>query len=182
MKVGAIGFLLILVLSTFTSDQSDFPIPVGRDNMLFYIQRTINKNTLIYELNLTEKNSVNVVEPIKTYWVNYATDGKEEPLNFVQRKYAYGLEYSIIDIGKQTFAFNFVSYKKQQLYLIKHEKTHRFGVYTKINKTTVKVNRIYVHIEGGSFWFPKVTYILLSGINNATGEPITEKIIPVRES
>lgn len=182
MKSALLASLLFFALLVPSADPAEFPVPTGKENMLFYVQRTFNKNTLIYELNLTENNTVNVNEPVKIYWVNYATDGKEEPLNYIQRKYAYGLEHLMTDPVKQTFCLNFVSYKKQLLYLIKNERTHKYGIYTKVNKNTLRVTRIFVNIDGGSFWFPKVTHILLSGINTATGEAITEKIIPVRES
>ncbi len=182
MKFGLYGFLFLFTLLLRSGDPAEFPVPNGKENMLFYVQRTFNKNTLIYELNLTKHNTVNVVEPVKIYWVNYATDGKEEQLNYIQKKYAYGLEHQMTDLVKQTFCLNFVSYKKQLLYLIKNERTQKYGIYTKVNKTTIRVERIFVNIEGGSFWFPKVTHILLSGVNAANGEPVTEKIIPIRES
>ena len=33
-----------------------FPIPTGNSRQLFYLQRTSNKNTLIYELNYKNGN------------------------------------------------------------------------------------------------------------------------------
>ena len=34
-----------------------------------------------------------ISQPIKVYWVNYATDKSKESLNFIQRRYAYGLDF-----------------------------------------------------------------------------------------
>ncbi|MCC6371551.1 MAG: DUF4833 domain-containing protein [Bacteroidia bacterium] len=144
--------------------------------MLFYVQRSINKNTIVYQLNYKDNNELNEKEPIRMYWINYATSGANEELNYIQRKYAYGLNVALIDNEKKTFAFNFVSYKKQTLYLIKGT-DKKYHVFSYFNNRLVQVNRIYVHIEGGSFWTPKVKYIEVDGKDPVKNEELTEKII-----
>lgn len=168
--------LLLLTSLSFTWFYNEaFPVPSGVKNMLFYVQRSLNKNTLIYQLNYAENGELNEKEPIKIYWINYATNSNAEELNYIQRKYAYGLSTMLIDNEKKTFAFNFVSYKKQMLYLIKsHDK--KYHAYSYFNNRLMQVNRIYVHIEGGSFWTPKVKYIEVSGKDPVKNEELTEKI------
>ena len=75
--------ILLLVFSSFTNNPGEkekkvFPKP-EKTNMLFYVQRTFNINTLIYELNIDDKQELNTTEPIKIYWVNYATNNSTEP-------------------------------------------------------------------------------------------------------
>ena len=151
-------------------------MPSGIKNMLFYVQRTINKNTIIYQLNVNENNELNEKEPISQYWINYAGKGDAEPLNFIQRKYAYGLNFQLTDKEKKTYSFHFVSYKKQLLYLIKAP-DKKYHVYSYFNNRLFLVNRIYVHIEGGSFWTPKVKYIEVFGKDPLKNEELVEKII-----
>lgn len=174
-----ISFALAVFLSLgfVSGDTGSFPTPTGFKNMLFYVQRSLNKNTIIYQLNTKENEEIDMNEPIKMYWVNYAGKGDVEQLNFVQRKYAYGLDAKIIDKEKKTFCFNFVSYKTQTLYLIKSVTDKKYHVYSYFNNKLVSLNRIYVHIEGGSFWYPRVKYIEVSGNDALKNEAFTQKII-----
>lgn len=113
------------------------------------------------------------------YWINYEKASDKEPLNYIQRKYAYGLTVNVLDAEKKTFFFNFVSYKKKFLYLIKSNSDKKYHVYYNHNNTKlVIVNRIYVHIEGGSFWTPKVMYIEIFAKDPVKNEELVEKIIP----
>jgi hypothetical protein len=176
--------ILLLVFGSFTKDpggkeKKEFPKPEKITNMLFYVQRTFNINTLIYELNLDEKQELNPTEPIKIYWVNYASNKASESLNYIQRKYAYGIEIKLIDAEKKSYVFNFVSYKKKKLYLIKSTIDNKYHVFTDINSKMVTLDRIFVQIEGGSFWVPHVKYIDISGKDlSKNNEEVVERVIP----
>ena len=97
-------------------EKKEFTEPKKTNNLLFYIQRSINISVINYVLNADEKGELNVTEPIKIYWENYASDGSIEPLNYIQRKFAYGIEVKMIDAEKKTFCLNFVSYKKKKYF------------------------------------------------------------------
>lgn len=175
--------ILLLLFGSFTTDpgggeKKEFPKPDKISNMLFYVQRTFNTNTLIYELNFDEKQGLNEAEPIKTYWINYATNKSTEPLNYIQRKYAYGLEVKLIDAEKKSYVFNFVSYKKKKLYLLKSPIDNKYHVFCDISGKTVALDRIFIQIEGGSFWVPHVRYIDISGKDLVKNEEVAERVIP----
>ncbi len=169
--------LVIFVFSGFISgDNGAMPVPNGINNMLFYVQRSLNKNTIIYQLNLNDKNELNEAEPIKIFWKNYATNGTVEPLNYVQKKYAYGIESFLSDKEKKIYTFHFVSYKKQLLYLAKTS-DKKYHVFSYFGSKLIVVQRVYVQINGGSFWTPRVKYIEVSGTDPVKNEPVTEKIV-----
>lgn len=168
--------ILFFKASSFKTPET-FPVPTGFKNMLFYVQRSINVNTIVYELNTSHNGEINKVEPIKYYWVNYSGASDIEPLNYIQKKYAYGLEVKLLDSEKLNYCFNFVSYKKQVLYLINTGDKH-YKVYSNFNGKMVVVNRIYVHIEGGGFWTPKIKYIEVLATDPQKNETVKEKIIP----
>ncbi len=172
-------FLVLIVVLCFgfsSSEHDNFPVPKGIKNLLFYVQRSFNKNTLIYQLNINEKNELNESEPISVFWMNYAGKGDLEQLNYIQRKYAYGINVHQIDKEKKKYSFHFVSYKKQILYLIETN-DNKFHVFGYFNNHLLIVNRIFVQIEGGSFWTPKVKYIEIFGKDPAKNEELVEKII-----
>ncbi|HWY13093.1 MAG TPA: DUF4833 domain-containing protein, partial [Bacteroidia bacterium] len=136
-KVKVLFFLKLFLFISFVADAQNktkkvFPKPEVK-NMLFYVQRTMNINTIIYELNLDAKEELDIKEPIKMYWINYAKNGETEPLNYVQRNYAYGLDIKIIDAEKKEICFNFVSYKKQLIYLLKSAVDNKYHAFITLN-------------------------------------------------
>ena len=174
-------FFLVGCLGTHLKGQTkskiEFPKPNGVSNLLFYVQRTVNANTIVYTLNINENKVLDTEQPIRVRWINYAKDSTYEELNYIQKKYAYGIEVNQIDKEKLMFAFNFVSYKKTSIYLFKHKADNKFHAFYKMNNEMIILDRIFIQIEGGSFWFPKVKFIEVSGVN-LKNEKVSEKIIP----
>lgn len=151
-----------------------FPVPKGITNQLFYLQRDPNTNTFICELNLDKDGNVDRNEPILIYWMRYDVDGKKADLSYVQRKFAYGIQTK--ELGKDYFELRFVSHKKQVLYLARDDKD-KFYVYTTVNQKKIRLERIFVRIEGGSFWLPNVKYVEFRGLNPETNTVIAERLI-----
>jgi len=176
-------FLIILFLISLISQgqnkvaKDDFPKPKGVKNLLFYVQRTININTLVYTLNINKNGELDTEEPIKVNWINYARDTSTESLSYIQRKYAYGIDVKLVDKEKMMYAFNFVSYKKKPIYLIKSQADNTYHAYYTTKTEVISLTRIFIQIEGGSFWVPKVKFIEVTGVN-LKNEKVIERIIP----
>ncbi len=152
------------------------PVPKNIADMLFYLQRDPNTNTVVYALNRTKQGTLNENEPIQGYWLRYAEKGARQELSYIQRKFAYGLKTK--KLGKDNYEVKFVSYAKKALYLRKNPKNNQYGIYTTINRQECILDRIFVRIEGGTFWVPNVLYVDLSGREVATGQEITGRIKP----
>lgn len=151
-----------------------FPTPQGISNQLFYLQRDPNTNTIICELNVEKNGEVDKSNPIKVYWIRYADDAKKEDLSYIQRKFAYGIQSKAI--GNDEYELRFVSHKKLPLYLVKSADDKKYHVYVNVNKKKIQLDRIFVRIQGGSFWLPNVMYVELKGINTANKTQIIERI------
>lgn len=165
-------------LDLITKSITKYPTPEGVNNMLFYVQRTINTNTIVYTLNLDKEGRINETEPIKAYWIKYAQDGKIDPLTFIQRNYAYGIKVKLIDNEKKSFLFEFVSYSKRKFYLMKSTVDNQYHAYGYINNKLTILNNIMVRIEGGSFWLPNVKSVEVSAKDPSSSAIITETIRP----
>lgn len=168
------GFILLVIvfftMLTVTA-QDKFPVPAGNPNQLFYLQRTSNTNTIVCELN--HKNGVpDPDEPIHVFWIRYTDKGQKEELSFIQRKFAYGIKSQ--EVSKDKYEISFVSYKKYPMYLMKGP-DNRYNVYGTINQKQAIVNRIFVKINGGSFWSPNVEYIEIKGVDAANGKELIER-------
>jgi phosphatidylglycerophosphate synthase len=152
----------------------DFPVPAGIPNQLFYLQRDPNTNTVIYQLNVNSAGKLDEDEPVRVFWIRYAEQGQRENLNFIQRKFAYGL--SAKKVATDKYELKFAAYNKVPFYLMRSSTDNSFHVYTIVAKKQIMLNRVYLRIEGGTFWVPNVKYIEFKGLNSTTREPTIERI------
>ncbi|MGZ3766356.1 MAG: DUF4833 domain-containing protein [Mucilaginibacter sp.] len=152
-----------------------YPVPPVNAQQLFYLQRTPNSNTIIYDLNFSNGGRLDTDEPVKAYWIRYAENGQKQDLSYIQRKFAYGITAKALNNGN--YDIRFVSYKKFPLTLMKagDGKYHIFAV---IAQKQVILNRIFVKIDGGSFWLPNVSYVEVKGSDPVTGREIVERFKP----
>lgn len=182
LKYKAILMLLFITTASFKPSLNNknitFPIPKDINNMLFYVQRTINENTIVYTLNEDTKGNLDEKEPIKAYWIKYAQGGKIDPLTYIQKNFAYGVNSRIIDKDKKSFSFSFVSYHKKQFYLMKSTVDNKYHVYGYINHKLTILNNICVKIEGGTFWVPNVKYAEVKAKDPVTLSEVIEIIKP----
>lgn len=183
-----IGVLFLIALSCLgrpaavlaqTQDQSNpsplkFPVPKGITNQLFYLQRDPNTNTIICQLNTNSNGEVEEKDPISVYWLRYQENGEKKDLTYIQRKFAYGIESKAT--GKGQFELRFVSHKKLPMYLLKGEEDKKYHVYVTVNSKKIQIERIFLRIEGGSFWLPNVKYVEIKGMNTANSAIVTERI------
>ena len=151
-----------------------FPDPANVSK-LFYFQRDPNTNTLIYELNIDKAGELNRETPLHVYWIKYADKGQKEELNYIQRKFAYGL--NIKEVKPEEWDIHFAAYKKLPLKLLKGV-DGKYHIFTIIGKKQAILNRIFVKIEGGSFWLPNIIYAELKGTDAATGKEVMERFKP----
>lgn len=179
LKMRIIFVLALLFTNTLWAQNTNpsplsFPTPKNIDNMLFYLQRDPNINTLIYALNLEKDGEINRSQPVNAYWLRYAEKGEKKELGYIQRKFAYGILAK--ELSKDKFELRFVSHKKLPFYLLRSGTDQKYYVTVTLNDKKIKINRLFVRIEGGSFWLPNVKYASIEGTELATGKPITERI------
>ncbi|GLU52179.1 DUF4833 domain-containing protein [Dyadobacter frigoris] len=149
-----------------------FPVP-KLPNLLFYIQRDPNTNTICYELNVNDKGQLDEENPVHPFWIRYPEGGGRKELNYLQKKFAYGI--IVKKAGKDYFQLKSVAYSKTPLYL-KKGTNNKYQVYMAINQKQCVLTKIFVRIEGGTFWVPNVRYIEVTGTDPATGKTVVERI------
>lgn len=157
------------------STEDKFPTPPDNPSRLFYVQRDPNINTIMYDLNLDKNGKPDSETPIHAYWVRYAEKGEKDELNYIQRKFAYGLTTK--KINDEQFDVRFVSYKKLPLTL-KKANDDKYHIFINADQKQIMLNRIFVKIEGGTLMLPNVVYVELKGIDVATGKEIVHRFKP----
>jgi len=163
-------FLAILILSSFS-----YKLSLTKSYHLFKIERSKDANEIFYDVNINSDNKLELNNPLHIYWLKHTENSRIEPLTWIQKNYAYGIEY--LTKTKNSAEFQFVSYKKRQ-FTVKKGRYDKFQVFTISNNKEVIVNRIYIQIDGGTFWFPKISRVELHAQDAKTNKELIEIINP----
>lgn len=162
-----------------SSPADTFPVPPNVKNRIFYVQRNHNINTIVYDLNYNaDSTTLNEEEPVHAHWIRYADHGEDVELSYLQKHYAYGINAKLIDREKKTYKISFAAYNKRDIYLKKSTIDNRYHAYMSINGKLSLLTRVYIHIEGGTFWMPHVKYLDLKGKDISSNNVITERFVP----
>ncbi len=148
-----------------------YPIPQGIKDLLFYIQRNLNKNTIVYTLNFNPDGFLNEYFPMNVFWIKYTEGGIVAKLNYLQTK-AFG--YTSKKIDNNTFEFIMDSHKKLKFFIVKNEQND-YNIISKVNDIDAKLSNIYVYANEFGL-FPKMEYIEMYGAYLHNAFPCYEKI------
>src|ERR1700759_668959 len=77
----------------------EFPVPDEPD-MLFYIERSTNSNTVVYAAKRDAKGAIDSDAPVEAFWRWFNVDGAKKSLNFIERMMAYGVKNSRVVAGR----------------------------------------------------------------------------------
>ncbi len=172
-------FLLHPDISKGSEAEIVYPTPPLNEHSLFYIQRSNNTNAIVYEANILNDGKINEVEPVKVFWIRYSEDSTAADLNYIQRKYAYGVNASAYANQKNKFVVQFVAYSKKSIYLL--PKTNgKYAAYTNINGKLAELKKIWIELSGGTFWFPTIDYIEMIGKDPVSQQVVSERFKPRR--
>lgn len=169
---------MILLLSQISYaqpvvDPSKLPTPKGC-NLLFFLQRDPDANTVVYELNFNGDGTLQENAPIKGSWIRYNEGQQFKELTAIEKKFAYGVKSK--PIGEDEYEIRLVAYKKMPMYLKKSQTDNKYHIYIKDEGKDLLLKRVFVRVNDGSFWFPKVQYIDLITTNSTTGMEILKRI------
>lgn len=185
MKGQAYHILKILIVAAMVLHSSNtsaaavidsFPVPKTGPKQLFYLQRSTNSNTIICDLNTDAKGQVIKDNPVHVYWIRYDEGGDKKELSYIQQTFAYGIKHELMPSG--VYKLHFVSYKKQVFYLKRSPKDNQYKVYFLRNNKEFLLQKLFVQIDGGTFWVPNVVYMELIGKDEYSGTPFSYKFKP----
>lgn len=172
LKTTVLGLFLVL-LGQLLAAQPRLPEPKIK-NLLFFLQRTPDANTVVYQLNFDEAGILDEKSPIKASWIRYEENGKVRGLSAIEKKFAYGVQCK--RLATEVFEVRLVSYQKLPMYLQKSSADQTYRLYIKDEGKDLLLKRVFVKVAGGSFWFPKVHYIDLFTVDTENGAEILKRI------
>lgn len=153
-----------------------FPNPPESDIRLFYIQRSSNANTVIYDANLTAEKKLNPKNPVHTYWIKYAEGGKKQELTGIQRTLAYGLYTKEVLNEKESYDGHFLAYRKRK-FVVKMTAQGEPVALFPINGKMQILKKVFVNVDESGM-MPSVVYVELWGKDVTTGKEVYEKFKP----
>jgi len=62
--------------------------------------------------------------------------------------------------------------------LLKKAEDNKYHIFVSADQKQIMLNRIFVKVEGGSFWLPNVVYVELKGTEQLTGKEIAYRFKP----
>lgn len=171
--IALVWFSAILCFAdSVTVDPSKFPVPPQSKKSLFYIHRSTNPNTVVYEVNLNESNTIDAEEPVNVYWIRYGEKGQQRGLNYLERTFAYGVKSEPLDQTRYTVEFVASKARTMEVSLDKNGQAH--AILT-IHGQEARLTKIFVQVaEDG--WWPRIAYIEFFGLDRKTNKTVYEKM------
>lgn len=154
---------------------SKFPVP-NMPNLLFYLQRNKNSNTIVYEANLLSDGKLDPKNPVSVYWLRYQEDSSRRELNWIQRWLAYGIDFEPAKDGSGHYILSPVALKHRKITLSLDEKGKPVAT-MKLDGKMARIKRIYAMAEETS-WLPTVKYVQMKGEDIHSKEEVYEYIFP----
>jgi hypothetical protein len=190
-----LGFLLIamLVLATCSAGAQDradssnpmkintesYPVPSRIPNMLFYLQRSLDLNSVIYEANFSEDKSdghrLDEEKPVSIYWLLNDEAHSTKSLSGVQ-KLGYGIRTE--ESGEDLIRLHLVAYRNMPIRVKYASRENRYHAYITVDGKDVILKKVFINIDGGTKLKPNVTFIELSGTTVQTGHRIVHRFRP----
>lgn len=171
------AFLSILLVSNlcFGNNHESYPVPQKTNKLLFYLQRSHNKNTIVYELNTLADGTIDVKNPIKVSWIRFEEGGKRAELSFIQRR-AFGVKCRLADKSDNSFIVQFNNFNKRDIRLVKTT-TGTYCALMKIDNETAELEDVYIKAENNAIGLPiSFKYMDVYGISQKDRKPVYERI------
>jgi hypothetical protein len=152
-----------------------FPTPAEAPNQLFYLQRSKDANTVIYEANLTTDQKLHPEKPVDVYWIRYAEKGQREDLSRIQWKKAFGYTYKP-SADSEAYDISLNAFRDKPIHI-----THYRGkpvAMLPINGQQAFLQKIFVQVDPKAQLIPLIRYVDLYGSAVDTSQPVYERLIP----
>ena len=163
---------LVTELDRIPRVRPEFQVP-DEPNQLFYVERSVNSNTVVYAANLDAHGAPDQKTPVDAFWRWYNVDGHKKSLNFIERMLAYGVRANP-PRPNQPITFNIVALPERTLTLALDDRKHPEAL-IQIGGRTVRLAYVYLEVIDGIV--PKVPAFDIFGTDMASGKAIREHVV-----
>lgn len=153
----------------------EFPVP-NEPNMLFYIERSVNSNTVIYAAKIDHDGKIDRSTPVVAYWRWYNVDGHIKPLNLIERMLAYGIKSVTHDGPNGAATFKVAALPEHKIVVELDAEGHPEALID-TDGHWVKLDYIYLHVDDRGL-LPDVTAMDIYGTDMKDGGAVHVLVIP----
>lgn len=150
-----------------------YPVPADT-NQIFYIQRSLNPNTVVYAANLDASGKLDPKEPVKAFWRRYNRGGYVKQLSLPERMLAYGVKAVMQDGPNGSYSFTVAALPERKIYVGLDDKGHP-EAFSKVGNRWVRLVYVYLEVDDSGF-MPDVSAMDLFGYDKASGKPVREHL------
>lgn len=139
---------------------------------LFRVERNKNANIVQYDAVLENREKLVPKQPVASYWVMLAEDGRREGLTSLDKR-AYGFKVLPEPSGSWLLYLN--ATKDRSIRVVHWQ--GRWVAQILIKGRSAVLGRIYVFADESAF-IPRVRWIDLFGVDMVTGAAVSERLEP----
>ena len=163
----------IKVYTALPVARPDYPAPKKTKRLLFYVQRSLNANTVVYEANLKPNGDYDRDKPLLIRWRSFATSGNLNELSWLE-KWVYGVTVKRGDRSTNHMRIHMTTYPERTA-TIGIDKSGAPIATLRVGKYTVKMIYIFVQLKNKRF-IPSIEYVDIVGQDLASGAYIRERV------
>jgi hypothetical protein len=150
----------------------EYKVP-DEPNQLFYVERSVNSNTVVYAAKLDAHNAISQKVPVEAFWRWYNVDGHRKDLNFIERMMAYGVH---VNPPRQNHPITFtIAALPERTLTLDLDDQKRPEALIQIAGRTVKL--AYVYLEVVDRVIPSVPSLDIFGIDKNSGKAVREHVV-----
>ena len=171
----ALAALLLLVAAVVPPVMADdLPVP-QEPHQIFYVQRSLNPNTIVYTARLNDKGELDPKHPVDVFWRRYNDDGERKDLTLVESKLAFGIGVEPVQGQPGNFMVRVVSYPRRAALLRMVDGVPRLEI--KLEGRPCRLDHAFLDVSESN-GMPHVMRVDLYGYPLDGGEMVKESFIP----
>ena len=168
------ALLLLAAMVLLTAAGEEFPRPT-EENQVFFVQRSINSNTIVYTARLREDGTLDPKRPVDVFWRRFNDEGEKKDLSSLERSMAFGVKSDPVPGQPGSFMIRVVSYPKRAALLRIVDGKPQLEM--KVAGVPARLDHAYLDVDdSGSV--PSVNRVDLFGFALADGKPLKESFKP----
>ena len=157
-----------------TSGSAGYPVP-SDPNQIFFLQRSMNSNTIVYAARIVPGQKLDRNEPIAIFWRRYNDNGEQLPLTFTERNLAFGVNTKPYRKAPDAFLVTLKAYAGRSAVLrIVNGAPQLEG---KVAGQDARLISAFLHLDE-SGRIPRVIKVDLRGETLDSKQPLFESFIP----
>ena len=153
-----------------------YPVPATSPIQLFYIQRSSNINSIIYDAKMGIDKKLDPKHPVHTYWILYTQGGRKQELTSIQRSLAYGLHTRPTAGELGAYDGYFFAYRKRKFVVKINAEGEPIALFP-INGKMQILKKVFVKVDESGM-MPSVISVELWGRDITTDKEVYEKFKP----